>query len=298
MTTPRHPDLSQWLDTVTQHLPADAAEYTREEIIAHYEDAVADYTAAGSTPEEAHAQAMADLGQDIDTARGLKDAHLGHRRYQWAMLASLLMLVSMLGLPVIYLALGLRHNSNEATMLFVISDLLLFGLTTFVLFILKELFTWRFDLPQASRFIRLSIGGFTLQMLADISSLLRYGYSHNIGNKHVTIFQAGSALEAGLHVASLVGFLLLGIGLLGLARQISKAQTTLYGLDKPLAILLVILGGLFTTGWFWLNVPSFVIAELGSVLVQFSHFLLWPLLTLLFFRAAYRPTDHPPARLA
>ena len=297
MTTPLHPDLNRWLDTVTQNLPADAAAYTRNEIIAHYQDAVADYTAAGSTPAEAHAQAMADLGQDTDTARGLKDAHLGYRRYQWAMLASMAMLVSMLGLPVVYLALGLKHNSNEATTLFVIADLLLFGLTTFVLFTLKELLTWRFNLPQASRFIWLSIGGLTLQILADVASLSLYGYSHNIGTEQVTIFQAGSGLETVVHAASLVGFLLLGIGLLGLARQLSKAETSLYGLGKPLVILLVILGGLFTTGWFWLNVPSFVIVELGGVLAQFSHFLLWPLLTLLFFRVVYRPTDHP-TRLA
>ncbi len=297
MTTPLHPDLNRWLDTITQNLPADAAAYTRNEIIAHYQDAVADYTAAGSTPEDAHTQAMADLGQDSDTARGLKDAHLGHRRYQWAMLASLSVLVCMLGLPVIYLALGLKHNSNEATTLFVIADLLLFGLTTFVLITLKELLTWRFDLPRASRFIWLSVGGLTLQILADISSVLRYGYSHDIGNKQVTIFQAASGLEVGLHAASLAGFLLLGIGLLGLAHQISKADTPLYGLGKPLVILLVILGGLFTTGWFWLNIPSFVVAELGGLLVQFSHFLLWPLLTLLFFRVLHRPTDHP-TRLA
>jgi len=297
MTTPLHPDLNRWLDTVTQNLPADAAAYTRNEIIAHYEDAVADYTTAGSTPEEAHAQAMADLGQDADTARGLKDAHLGYRRYQWAMLASLAMLVSMLGLPIVYLALGLKHNSIGATTLYITSDVLLFGLTTFVLFTLKELLTWRFNLPGASRFIRLSIGGLALQILADISSLMLYGYSHNISSKQVTIFQVDSGWEAGLHVASLVGFLFLGIGLLGLARQLSKAQTTLYGLGKPLVILLTILGGLFTTGWFWLNVNSFVIAELGGALAQFSHFLLWPLLTLLFFRVIYRPTD-PPTRLA
>ncbi|MBN1991834.1 MAG: hypothetical protein JW953_03970 [Anaerolineae bacterium] len=292
MTTSLPPDLSRWLETVTQQLPAQAAAYTRDELTAHYEDALADYLAAGLTPDEAHAQAMADLGEGDVVSRGLKDAHLGYRRYQWAMLASFSMLIFMLGFPIIYLALGLKEDSSQAIGLYVVDDILFYGLTTFVLLSARQLFTWRFHLPLADRFIRLSVGGLTLQIIADISSVLLFGYSHNVGNKFVTIFQTGSGLEAGLHLVSLIGFVIIGVGLLGLAREILKNKTDLYGLGPPLAVLLIVMGGCFFSSWLWLNIPS-AISQLVGVLVLLSHFLIWPLLTLLFFRVLYRPTGHP-----
>jgi hypothetical protein len=290
MNTSLHPGLKHWLDSVTQQLPPETANYTRNELIAHYEDAVADYTATGLSPDQAHTQAMTDLGKDEVTWRGLKDVHLGYKRYQWAMIASFSMLMFVLGFPIVYLALGLRENSGQAVTLFVIDDLLLYGLTTFVLLSIKRLFTWRFNLSETGRFIWLSVGGLTLQIMADITSVLMFGYSHNIGNKYVTIFQTGSVLEVGLHLVSLVGFILIGLGLLGLARQILK--TRLYGLSVPLAVLLMVMGGCFFSGWLWLNISS-AISLLVGVIVQLCHLIIWSLLTLLFFRVLYRPTSHP-----
>ncbi|MBN1218872.1 MAG: hypothetical protein JXM69_08090 [Anaerolineae bacterium] len=292
MTTSIHPDLSRWLDAVTRELPAEAAAYTRHELVAHYEDAVTDYTAAGLAPDEAHAQAMANLGQDEVISRGLKDAHLGYRRYQWAMLASFSMLIFMLGFPVIYLALRLKDGSNQAIALYLLDDLLFYGLTTFVLLSARQLFTWRFHLLKAGRFIQLSVAGLTLQILADISSVLLFGYSHNVGNKYVTIFQTSSGLETGLHLVSLVGFTVIGVGLLGLAHQILKTKIDLYGLGVPLAGLLIVMGGCFISSWLWLNISSAVSLLIG-VVVLLCHFLMWPLLTLLFFRILYRPTSQP-----
>ncbi|MFC1974773.1 hypothetical protein ACFLXQ_00060 [Chloroflexota bacterium] len=292
MNTPLHPDLKHWLDTVTQQLPLEATDYTRNELIAHYEDAMAGYIAAGLSPDQAHTQAMTDLGKDEVTWRGLKDAHLGYKRYQWAMIASFSMLMFMLGFPIIYLASGLKENSSQVITLFVIDDLLLYGLTTFVLFSVKQLFTWRFNLSETGRFIWLSVGGLTLQIIADITSVLMFGYSHNVGNKYVTIFQTGSVLETGLHLVSLVGFVLIGIGLLGLARQILKTKPGLYGLSVLLAVLLMVMGGCFVSGWFWLNISS-AISLLIGVIVQLCHLIIWSLLTLLFFRALYRPAGHP-----
>jgi hypothetical protein len=67
---------ARWLAEATQGLPREAATQARAELIAHYEDAVEEHQCQGKGRHEAHAAALADLG-DADTVRRmLRRVHL------------------------------------------------------------------------------------------------------------------------------------------------------------------------------------------------------------------------------
>ncbi len=59
-----HPDLQGWLKKSTRGLDAELSDLIREEITAHYEDALADYQVEGFDRVTAHQRAMRDLGDD------------------------------------------------------------------------------------------------------------------------------------------------------------------------------------------------------------------------------------------
>jgi hypothetical protein len=270
------------------------AAFTQEELAAHYQDAVEAYLETGLAPAEAHRQALADLGEANLTSNGLKDAHLGHKRYIWATVASMINLAALLLLPFLYMMLGFKEDGTGAVILFIAADLILLGATVFVLLAMKQMLAWRFGLPQLGRAIWLAVGGLTVQVGADVASLLLFGYSHNIGPSGTDpLFSAVSGLDVALKLISLAGFLAIGLGLLQLARHLFRMEDNLYGLRKPVAILMGIMGFFFATAWIWLNLPLGGIAMLAGLIVQLAHLLLWPLLILLFFRAVYRPPRYP-----
>jgi hypothetical protein len=270
------------------------AAFTREELAAHYQDAVEAYIEAGLAPAEAHERALADLGGANLTSNGLKDAHLGHKRYIWAIIASMVNLAALLLLPIFYVMFGFKEDSTGAIILFVVADLILLGATVFVLLAMKQVLAWRFGLPHLGRAIWLAVGGLAVQIGADVTSLLFFGYSHNISASNTdSIFSAVSTLDLALKLISLGGFLVLGLGLLQVAFHLFRMADNLYGLARPLAVLMLILGFFFATAWIWLNLPAGALALLAGVIVQLAHLLLWPLLILLFFRVVYRPPRYP-----
>jgi hypothetical protein len=298
MTQPFPQDLTDWLDTATRGLPPTAASIAKNELLAHYQDAAADYGAAGRPESEAHRLALADLGQAEIAANGFKDAHLGHRRYLLATAAAMGNLLALLVFPMVYIGLNLGHRPQTGLAIFAAADFTLWGFTLIVFLVLGQLLRWRFGLTRLNGPIRLSLAGLTIQIAADVTSLLRYGYSHNISFEATPgLFDMPPGPETIIKLVSFAGFLLIGIGLLQAAPHIYKLGGILYGLGKPVAILLIILGVSFATAWLWLNIPNKLPALLVGLAVQVSHLLLWPLLTLLFFRAVYRPPSRP-ARLA
>jgi hypothetical protein len=76
-------ELQAWLDAATRDLPEEVARTVRNEIEAHYEDAVADYLAEGHAREEAQALALADLGKAPPVGRSLRRVHLSPLRRLW-----------------------------------------------------------------------------------------------------------------------------------------------------------------------------------------------------------------------
>lgn len=71
-------ELEDWLDIATQQCSADQRHQFREEIIAHYEDAVHSYQAQGLPAEAAHKAALADLGDPYTTALAFLESPSTH----------------------------------------------------------------------------------------------------------------------------------------------------------------------------------------------------------------------------
>jgi hypothetical protein len=78
-------ELETWLEAATRGVPGEARASARAELLAHYEDAVADYTAAGCDEAAAHRQALADLGAAAAVGRALRQTHHAERYYKLAL---------------------------------------------------------------------------------------------------------------------------------------------------------------------------------------------------------------------
>src|SRR5690349_20478008 len=75
------PEFERWLKRATKRLPSETAEIVREELTAHFEDAVADYLAEGKTPQEAQQAALLALGDEGEISDGFQQTHFAGRRY-------------------------------------------------------------------------------------------------------------------------------------------------------------------------------------------------------------------------
>ncbi len=280
MTGPIHNDLSNWLHDATKGLPLGAAQTAREEIIAHYEDAFAEYSKAGQTEAQAHTQAMRDLGAPDKTFNGLRDVYRGQWHYKLAALACLvtLFLTFGYGFTVPFFRTTLLVNKNIA---YLMTDMVSHALTIYILIALKRLLIWRFNIANLNLLFNIVIAGIIGELV---------------------YFTLGDALLTYQHpLTTLVGFtraLLTCSGLLGIAYQLFTQQVDLYGLAKALGFLTILLavGFFFGATMHVLDILPEVYS-LAYALVMVVHVLIWPMLTLVFFRAVYRSPVHP-ARFA
>jgi hypothetical protein len=280
MTGTIHHDLANWLNDATKDLPPDAVQKSRAEIIAHYEDAVAEYIEAGQTEAQAHTQAMRDLGAADLTAGSLSDVYRGQIHYKLAALACMvtLFLTFGYGFTVPFFRNTLAVDSSIA---YLVTDIVSHTLTIYILITLKRLLIWRFNIANLNRLFNIIIVGIIAELL---------------------YFTLGDVLLTFNHpLTTLVGFiraLLTCAGLIGLTRQLFSQQVDLYGLARALGFLAALLAVSFFSG---ATVRALDILpevySLAMALVMVTHVLIWPLLTLVFFRAVYRSPVHP-ARFA
>lgn len=280
-------DLQRWLATATAGLPAEVAILTREELAAHYEDALDDYLDQGMTRADAHTRVMTDLGAAAHTAQGLSDVHRGQRHYVFAAIASLLAFCIIFVLPAGLYAAGVGERSLPMLALYVARP----ALMIYTMFIQKWLIGWRFHLPQVAHPINLLIIGLVLESIGMIVSVFIAG-SADYADISRSLMQSQTLFQAGLLVVTQAGRMAASIGALWLGYLLARTDGWLYGLRLPLAVLTMAMGAGIGLACI---VPYF--SSAGSVwvmaMVLIAHVLVWPLLTLLFFRAAYRSPVHP-----
>jgi hypothetical protein len=196
-----HPDLARWLDTATEGLSSEVAAAVRDELTAHYEDALAEYTEQGAA--DAHARAMADLGAADTTAQGLKDAHLGRRRYEMASVASLLTVITIFVVNFAYV-LCVGKGPQAKMILLLVFNLVMLPLSLWVLLTLKRLLTWRFGVPRLDRIFALGIGGLVANCIVDSVSQAVFGYSFNSGGVRSVLDLTGG-FEIAVNLAHAAG---------------------------------------------------------------------------------------------
>ncbi len=93
-------------------------------------------------------------------------------------------------------------------------------------------------------------------------------------------------------LGSMIGFLVMGLGLIAFGARLWRWAGQLYGLRKPLAILMMAMGLGMATSGLWLTLRLEGILTLDAFLVVFGHLILWPILILLYYRVLYRrPLD-------
>jgi hypothetical protein len=293
-----HPDLTRWLATATRGLPADTATIIRDEIGAHYDDALSEYIAQGLIQSEAHMKAMTDLGTAEATAQGFSDVHRGQWHYMLAAVASALIMLTMLGITPLYYALGLTEGTTVCNLVFSLIDTIDTGLTVYVLLAFMRLLRWRLGVTGFDRLFRLTMGALIFQLGADVTYQMAYSYSMNIAPDNMpSLLAATTWLEVAIRLVSLVSFLTAGTGLIGIGVRLLRLKVSLYGLGKPLAVLVIILGFGLASGTLLVHLHVWPLSALVGLIVSLVHTLIWPTMILIFFRAVFR-NPMRPAQLA
>ena len=286
-TSPLAEDLARWLETATQGLPAAAQAAVRAEIEAHYADAVSDHRASGKTAEEAHRAAMADLGDVRATARALRDTHLARQRYLKAMAVSLAAITTFMIMPMLYSVL-----KSEMLVSIIIRVSLLLS-TLYTLFSLKVLL--RLDGRVLDRPISLVVWSILAADGARILFWILFNQPAITETGDRSFWAAAPFFQKALDGVALGGEFVTGAGLLLLGLGLMQVKNPLYGLRLPLQYLMLVMGCLEV------GFTAAIVAEAGVAAAVFGSFgmltivLAFALLTLIFFRAAYRRSA-PPLR--
>ena len=284
--------VDQWIQAAIRDLPAAVQRRTEAELLAHFADAVDDYVGEGVEPAQAEQWALRDLGDGDLAGDGFRHVHRGERSYLIAMLASIGMLFTMFGIPVLHEVFGLEAQTTASDLLIGFSDLLLTGLTVTVLVGLKRLLMWQFGVRGLDRWVAAIAIGLLVAILASTLSRLIYGYAfYDEVMRHygdTTAFGDGVLLTLGW-----TGRIVSGVAVMALGHKIWQSQASLFGLGWAvvgvtlmLGMMLALTGPLVLLGIEWL-------AYVAYHLVMVAHALLWPLLILVFFRAVYSNPTHP-----
>ncbi len=288
MTTPPiAEDLARWLETATKGLPATAQAVVRAEIEAHYADAVSDHRAAGKTAEEAHRAAMADLGDVQATARALRDTHQARQRYMKAMAVSLVATFCFLLLPVLY---GIPGFAGLAS---IVLRVTLPAAVFYTFYSLRLLFG--FESRSVDRPIAVLVWSAVVFNAACALIWLLFNQPPAIESGERSLWAAAPPVEHALDLVAFGGEVVTDIGLFLIWLGLMKIRNPVYGLLSPLRFMLLTVGcldlGFLIAIAFEANLPAMLLGPLASL----ALILVFALMSLIFFRAAYRRAA-PPLR--
>lgn len=298
-------DLKRWLDTATKGLPDDIIESVREELLAHYEDALEDYTRHGITDEQAQSIALADLGDARETGQALRQTHLAARKYIFAAVMSiaplLLMLVSLfLSVAALFAIVG--YTTDGAAYEAYIASGMMFVIGVFSVYATSHVLkTLQFLIGVYSLSIRLPVrliqfGLLTLIIPTFVTVLMSHVQMPDSLNVSIVSnpivyydslsYDASQAMNP-YPIAVSVSVVLVGVGWILLGLRLDKYRQLLYGLSLPLCFIMIVSGA----GLVMLAVNIFRYTLLSwSVWVSVALMMgviKSAVFTLLFFRAAY-----------
>ena len=293
MSQPSHPALETWLAEATRGLSGPAASLARAELAAHFEDAVDEYLAAGFTLAEANGRVLRDLGAPDMTADGFNDVHRGRRHYQIAAGISLLNIFIIFGLPWVLELIG--AVTPLTTALAYLARVITMG---YVLWTLRRLLGWRLHARNLDRPFVLLIGGIAGETLAAILSLMVLGSMLAVDSNFV-LSDATTVPQALVVLLVIVSRMAAGFGAVELGLRLLRVdRDQLYGLNVPLAGLALAMGVALPGMSLLAHLGALTLTMLMMLVILLVHTLLWPLLTLIFFRAVYHPASDAPAQLA
>lgn len=230
-----HPDLARWLKKSTRGLDADLAEMIREEITAHYEDAVDDYVAQGKTPDEAHMLAMRDLGDESAVGKGFRQVHHSDRRY---------LLYALVGLayPVGYL---LSIPFNERLVGGVAFNLAIFLPIIYIISSFRTLLRDRISTVDIEKNIMLVRWGIILLCLTRFLGWEIFHQPTIVESYSRSLFDAVNGFEMMLNIVSIAGLLLGAVGFVLIGEQTLRLREDFYGVLRTLGMAIIVCGSGF-----------------------------------------------------
>ncbi len=278
-------DLIRWLDRATADLPGEVRETVRDEISAHYEDAVAEHRERGLTAEVAHRAAIAELGDAGETASGLCETHLAERSYTRAMIIST-------AFPVVYMLVEMKTNLSWAAFDFIFCAAILFP-TLYVLRAFKRLLVGRYLLTPEDWIFPLLNGAIVMLCVPRMLPFLLGREGLSLEYTTNVIAEAPWSLDALLMLAACGGMALSGLSCILLSDRLAKLEDGLFGLRRALRYTLLLTGVGMVAFLVGLLAKAYVFGSLTNLLTIFAFLLTNTLWTLLFFRAVYQPAAHP-----
>lgn len=266
-------ELVDWLQVATDGLPTDVCEIVEAEIVAHYEDAVADHMHWGKTAVEAHRVALSELGDETETRYDLQVTHLAERRYKIALI---------LGItgPFLMPIAALISRSYWGIFFFTLAMVVpsVYALKTF-----QILLEQRYHFYSTRRLIRIIL--FSLVVILVMIGLDVYvsDMPDETLRWQINRFVGG---------VSSLGLLVIGAMLMLLGDELSELNDNLLGLQNTLRLLLLTLGFCLLMSVVTGLVKAYVVVTYFVVPSVFVYAVLFAFLILLFFRAVYRPTGN------
>ncbi len=292
----REAEIKQWLKRATDGLPKDLRAEVTEELRAHYQDALADYTYLGSTTEEAHRAALKDLGADEHVAQGFRSVHFAARYYVGGLFASLLYPVCYVGFLALLVFAG-YHPVMEA--IYYLVGILLSTLAVFYCF--HRLLHNQIVFTEETHFVDESLVVFGVGIIC--SMLIGFTSWMLLGTDISVVPWAGfvsipNLLEQILFFITDLGSLLVGIALLILGGSLAFRKSLRIRLIRALGILMLVLGGVII--WNTLNYTFDIQPNLIwylSVVTEGLHLTICGLLIVIFTQALWRERSSSSLRL-
>ena len=272
-------DLKSWLLQVTHGLTPEVEANLHEEISSHYNDAVTTHKQTGMSDEEAHQKAMKELGDANEVAKKLRATHLTKDQCRTA---SIISLVYPLLMP---LALWFLNQHISESVALIVTELAILFPTLYVLSAFTKLNQYRFrllDMPltiliwsvivgQSARILHFAIFQQTVFERGDGLQLFSYGLLSSI-----------------LVIIAIIAEFSGGISMILFGSRLAKLTSRLFGLRKPLEIVFCGMGTASLGVGVGVLLDVYLLAGIASVIGYVTLIITFALLSLVFYRSAYR----------
>lgn len=222
-----------WLDDATRGMPKSSRGWVRDELLAHYEDALSDHLADGAAPDEAHRLVLAELGSANGVSGGLRETHLAERRYRFAAAASLIF-------PLTMLAHVTLVSRGERGIEVLVYDLMLLLPLLYVLRSLHTLLVQRFRLDVRRRLAVIAVGLLGMTVPEIVMDGYWLALTHGLAPAPT---QGVLMVLNALMLIDLIGAVVLGVGFVWLAEALLRLRDAhLWGFLRPFCYVTVVNG--------------------------------------------------------
>ena len=199
-----------------------------------------------------------------------------------------------MSVPLLHDTLMPSFTHSTEMLFYIAANAALFIPTIIILNIYCRLLEWRFGVTGIHGLVRVISISLLVYLFTDMAGMALFGSSIAYTNPPTLTAQTPLG-QLVLASASIAGVVVCGLALIILCIHLLKADVNAAGLSRFVAILIGVLGVALTG-----VAVSLTIGLQGAILPfmaldMLAHFLVWPILTLLFYREIVRPS---PLRFA